>query len=186
MPWASLTPGIYKITLLKDGRSYIGSSVGVERRWTDHKRDLKGNYHHSRHLQRAWNKYGADAFGFEILEKCDVEGLDDDAIKELLFQREQFWFDSIRPEFNGCLVARSRLGYKATPETRAKQSAARKGKVAYFPTPETRAKISASHMGKPATPGMSGKKHSQETKDKIAVAVSAAAERKRAERAAAQ
>lgn len=44
---------------------------------------LDANKHHNIHLQRAWNKYGSDAFEFFIVEECAKE-------HELLLERENF------------------------------------------------------------------------------------------------
>lgn len=60
--------GIYKITCKIDNKIYIGSSDDIIRRWRDHKNCLRRNCHHSKFLQRAWNKYGEDNFSFEIVE----------------------------------------------------------------------------------------------------------------------
>lgn len=59
---------IYAIKHIASGRSYIGSSKNHRWRWYTHKSALKLNKHHCRGLQNAWNKYGAEAFVYEILE----------------------------------------------------------------------------------------------------------------------
>ena len=43
------------------------------------------------YLQRAYNKYGKDAFSFEIIEICTFDSL---------LLREQFYLDTLNPEFN--------------------------------------------------------------------------------------
>lgn len=60
--------GIYRITNIISGKVYIGSSKRLLDRKTDHIRDLTNNKHRNRYLQKAFNKYGADAFSYEILE----------------------------------------------------------------------------------------------------------------------
>lgn len=59
--------GVYTITCIPTGRKYVGSSVNVQRRWYCHKNALKKGKHKNVLLQRAWDKYGEDAFIFEIL-----------------------------------------------------------------------------------------------------------------------
>jgi group I intron endonuclease len=71
-----VSSGIYIIHNTKNGMIYIGQTKNMSVRWGDHKTTLKHNTHVNRHLQSAWNKYGADAFEFKILEYCDVDQLD--------------------------------------------------------------------------------------------------------------
>lgn len=59
---------IYQITNMENGKYYIGSAESFEKRMWQHKSDLRRNVHKNPRLQAAWNKYGADAFVFEVLE----------------------------------------------------------------------------------------------------------------------
>lgn len=122
--------GIYRIVNKLNGKSYIGSSVRLERRWSEHRLLLRNNKHHSPHLQRSWNKHGEENFAFEII--LDVED------KNNLIAWEQIWMDVLKPEYNICQVAGSRLGAKCSEEARAKMSAAKKGKTH---SEETKAKM---------------------------------------------
>src|SRR4051812_4788236 len=90
-----MTCGIYSITHVSSGRSYIGSARNIERRWRAHKTRLKHNKHHSQYLQNAWNKYGQDAFSWMVIEQCD---------ELVLMQREQHYLNH-RPAFNVALFA---------------------------------------------------------------------------------
>ena len=110
--------GIYRIVNLVNGKQYIGSSADVEKRWINHRSDLRLNRHHSLYLQRSWNKYGADSFLFELLWKCDIE--------ELLYE-EQLALNNIKCEHNVCSVAGNNIGMKHTAESKAKMSQAQKG-----------------------------------------------------------
>jgi len=67
-----------------NGKFYIGSSVNVNSRMSGHKHLLNKGNHHSKYLQRAWNKHKEESFIFELIEKCDSE--------ECL-KREQVWLD---------------------------------------------------------------------------------------------
>ena len=68
--------GIYKITNLKNGKSYIGQSIDIYNRWHEHKyADNKPSIIHL-----AIRKYGFDNFLFEIIEKCSKEELDEKEI----------------------------------------------------------------------------------------------------------
>lgn len=65
--------GVYKIVNKINGKVYIGSSCDVKSRWSHHRSDLCRGVHHNRYLQRAWDKYGSDAFEFYLVEKCSRE-----------------------------------------------------------------------------------------------------------------
>ena len=51
----TISSGIYKITNVKNGKIYIGSSSNIERRVTEHKHDLIENKHHSYKMQKDFN-----------------------------------------------------------------------------------------------------------------------------------
>ena len=59
--------GIYVITCIPSGKYYIGSSVDIGQRFTQHLSALRNNSHRNKYLQRAWNKYGFDNFKFDVL-----------------------------------------------------------------------------------------------------------------------
>ena len=63
-----IVSGIYKIEHVATGKFYVGSACSLESRLSKHKRDLNSNCHNNQHLQRAWNKYGADEFKFYLIE----------------------------------------------------------------------------------------------------------------------
>lgn len=58
---------IYAIVNKLNGKRYVGSSISIDERWRDHRKHLRENRHHCRHLQNAWNKYGEGSFEFVIL-----------------------------------------------------------------------------------------------------------------------
>jgi group I intron endonuclease len=51
-----MVAGVYWILNLVNGKVYIGSSVDVENRLQNHKKDLIAGKHRNPYLQRAWNK----------------------------------------------------------------------------------------------------------------------------------
>ena len=111
--------GIYKIvSIIKPDRIYIGSASDIHKRWIQHLRSLKGEYHHSKKLQRHYDKYGKNDLIFSILFGCEIS--------ELL-SSEQYLIDSSRPYFNVCKIAGSTLGRKASEQTKKKMSLSRKG-----------------------------------------------------------
>ena len=72
--------GIYCIFNKSNGKIYVGQSVQLKTRISQHKSELNFNNHSNKHLQSAWNKYGEDAFDFIIVEICDEEKLNDHEI----------------------------------------------------------------------------------------------------------
>jgi len=76
--------GIYSIRNTVNSKVYIGQSVDVASRFIRHRYHLKKNVHPNIHLQRSYNKYGADCFEFNIIEECDAG---------TLCEKEQCWID---------------------------------------------------------------------------------------------
>ena len=84
--------GIYKITNLKNGKFYIGSSVNLYNRNRGHYNTLIKNTHKNKKLQNSVNKYGIENFCFEVLIKnCDI--------KDLLPLEGQY-IENLKPAFN--------------------------------------------------------------------------------------
>lgn len=164
--------GIYEIRHKASGRRYVGSAVSIRKRWGDHKRGLGSGRHHSRFLQRAWDKHGEEGFEFKALIFCD---------RADLLMYEQRFLDAWRPEYNTAPTAGSQMGYRHsdetkkrmsesrpkdfspmtgkrhTEETKAKISESRKGKGGGVMSAERRAKIGAAHKGRVIGPEMRAK-----------------------------
>lgn len=66
--------GVYKITCTKNGKMYIGQSCSYPRRWNNHKSALRTKTHRNGALQADYDRYGMDAFEFEVLQEfpCDA------------------------------------------------------------------------------------------------------------------
>lgn len=63
--------GIYKIENIINNKIYIGSSIEFSVRLMKHKYMLRSNTHYNEYLQNSYNKYGENAFSFELIEECD-------------------------------------------------------------------------------------------------------------------
>ncbi len=133
-----MSSGVYCITNAVNGKVYVGSAVDLRRRWKDHRSKLISGSHRNRYLAASWQKYGADAFVFEVLEHVEPEAL---------VVREQFWIDALHAcrrgsGYNLSPTAGSVLGFRFTDEQRANVSAGLKGKRK---SAEHRANLSTAH-----------------------------------------
>ena len=168
--------GIYKIqSKIKPERIYIGSAVNISERWRLHLGRLRKNKHHSKKLQRHYDKYGEIDLQFSILLGCQ---------KEDLIKTEQYFLDSYNPYFNCCKVAGSTLGVKYSKDVIKRMSDSKKGRTVWNKgksncySEETRNKISESQKRRLSSPevrrkmsdAQKGKKHSEESKRKLAIA----------------
>lgn len=145
--------GIYRIKNIITGDCYVGSANNIERRWKEHQRHLRNNKHCNPIMQRSYNKYGVDAFVYNVLDYCGN-----------ILEREQMFIDTGAFKFNICKVAGNTSGRKLSEEHKAKLYAANKGRKF---SDETKAKMSAARKGR--TPNK-GKKTSDETKAKLSAA----------------
>ena len=136
--WLKRKGVVYTITLIADGRAYVGStSVGFARRMSSHLHMLRKGTHHSIYMQRCFTKYGESAFAFEIIES-EIPIAD-------LIQAETYAIVRLRPVFNGDHPRATRLGYTHRPESLEKMSSAQKGISRH--TPASRAAIGAASRG---------------------------------------
>jgi group I intron endonuclease len=118
--------GIYAIRNLVTGKIYVGSAVVMGKRVYEHRRLLMLGTHGNRLLQRAWTKYGSDAFQFEVLETVPNA--------KQLVAREQHYLDALQAAdrkhgYNIAPRAGNTLGVTCSTATRLKIGAANRGKV---------------------------------------------------------
>ena len=81
------TCGVYQITNKINGKSYIGASINIEKRWEQHRADSYG----STPLADAFRYYGVKNFVFKILAECKAEELVD---------MKQMYMDNLGCEYN--------------------------------------------------------------------------------------
>ncbi len=132
------TSGIYRIVCIPTGKFYIGSAQNLRKRWADHRNGLIRQDHGNAKLQRAWNKYGEEAFRFEVIELV---------LTPFLLEREQYWLDktqAVKKGFNIAPTAGSTQGRLFSQEAKDKIGAANRGKKR---TPEVRTKLAEAHRG---------------------------------------
>lgn len=123
--------GVYVIENLVNGKKYVGSAArSFKERWKTHKCILKKGSHHSRHLQRAFNKHGEENFKFNILgyyPPCFV------------LKAEQHFIDVLKPEYNISPTAGNMTGFVHDENSRKKNSEKKK---LWFSVPENQKKNS--------------------------------------------
>lgn len=124
--------GIYQLVNLVNGKTYIGSSMDLNRRLNEYlntsyiARNLKkGNSS----IMNALLKYGYINFGVKILEIIEFEP--NHSIiekKKIILDKEQYFLDLIKPEYNINKTAGSNLGRIFSDKVRKKMSLAKIGK----------------------------------------------------------
>lgn len=145
--------GIYLLTIHRPDALplyYVGQSIQINRRLVYHRKTLKAGRHDNDHLQKAYNKYGANSLVVETLEVCSHSDID---------ELEQWWLDEMFGHQRVMNIARCATspnrGRVFGEETRRKVAAAQIGRK--YP-PEFGAAVTARNTGR---------RLSQETIDKI-------------------
>ncbi|WP_241120567.1 GIY-YIG nuclease family protein [Achromobacter xylosoxidans] len=144
--------GVYTIEA-PDGRLYIGSSVDVEQRWSEHKSKLRNGKHDNPILSEIVAEHGLDSLRHRLMFRCVPDSLRD---------QEQAAIDRLKPALNVLPTAErllteqwKRPGFRARNSQRAsEQNAARwrdpdyakkaSARVSVMQTNEAKAKSAAS------------------------------------------
>ena len=84
-----MRPGVFAVRCLQDGALWTGTSRDLDAQQNGIWFQLRMGNHMNRGLQQAWNRHGADAFHFEVLEI--VEDDNAEMVGLLLKEREQHW-----------------------------------------------------------------------------------------------
>lgn len=167
-----MTCGIYMIQNKVNNKIYIGQAVDIEDRWGEHRRGLRGGYHHNKHLQNSWKRDGEENFEFTVLLECEESNLN---MYEEYYIFELMTYDP-RVGYNKDYGGKSG---RPTEETKRKLSEARKGEKHHMYgkqlSEEAKRKMSESHKGRQfseetrrkLSEAKKGKHRSEETKRKI-------------------
>jgi hypothetical protein len=122
---------IYQLINKLNGKTYIGSSINLDRRISEYLNPLyitrnlkKGNSK----IMNALLKYGYINFGVKVLEVIELNLTQKD-IKSNILAIEQYYIDLLKPEYNINKTAGSNLGRTFSNEIRKKMSLAKLGKV---------------------------------------------------------
>lgn len=155
----SQNSGIYVIINIQNNKAYVGQAKNIRYRWQKHEMALRNEYHKNRHLQAAWNKYGATSFEFYVLEYCQNDKLNEREIYYIAL------YKSCGLSYNATNGGEGTFGYKHTDEVRTRLSEMKMGHKASI---ETKIKLSAAHKGRVSP--MKGKHHSEQTRQRISEA----------------
>lgn len=107
-------PGLYIIRNTVNSKVYVGSTVDIHKRWRTHKWRLNRGDHHSHHLQNAWDKYGKE--NFELIPLVIIPSYMHRSLESKLIKL--YASNTKDKGYNMCSEWRSRLGMKASPETK--------------------------------------------------------------------
>lgn len=127
--------GVYQIRNLVNGTVYIGQSINIEKRFSQHLSSLRSGKTNNKYFQRAYDKYGEENFVFEILKLCE---------QGELVKYENYFINNSKSVYNIRPSAETNKGIKRTKETRILLSKIHKGKTI---SQETRKRMSESRMG---------------------------------------
>ena len=116
---------IYKITNTITGDCYIGQTINMHERELAHRREPQPK------MREDVEKYGWDAFKFEVIEECSREELND---------RENYYITELNPAYNTIKIH----NWTHTPETCEKISQA---KIGQTHTPESCELMSEKGLG---------------------------------------
>jgi len=157
---------VYCIKNTINNKEYIGLTTRtVEQRWKQHIRESnkEGSWEWNTPLGNAIKKYGKDSFEVFVLEECSSETEMKQKEIQLIRERKSLAFET---GYNLTLGGDGRLGYKLSEETKRKIGEGNLGKVM---SNEAKEKMSVAakkrSVGKPSP--MDGKKHTEESKQKI-------------------
>jgi len=145
--------GIYLWFNKINSKFYIGSGVNLSNRLVDYFQNWYLKKRKNLIIVRALEKYKMENFALVILEITD---------RKNIIQREQYWIDTLKPEYNLLQNASNSLGFKHSPESINKIKFARLGSKH---TLEVRKQMSLNRKGKNAY--WYGKTLSDETKNKL-------------------
>jgi len=157
---------VYCIKNTINNKEYIGLTTRtLEQRWKQHicESNKQDSWEWNTPLGNAIKKYGKDSFEVFVLEECSSETEMKQKEIQLIRERKSLAFET---GYNLTLGGDGRLGYKLSEKTKRKIGEGNLGKIM---SNESKEKMSIAAkkrcVGKPSP--MDGKKHTEESKQKI-------------------
>lgn len=180
-----MTQVIYKIINLVNDKFYVGSTINKKVRFRQHRKLLRGNRHHCKHLQASWNKYGEEKFDFRVVEEVpqavSLQEVEDRWLKEHVgkdycynsgYSSEAPWRNApahVTPNFGKTVAQERRDQISKTLKEFYAQDYFNHPRVGKTHTEETKERIRQAKLSNP-TRAWLGKERSEETKAKISAA----------------
>lgn len=180
-----MTQVIYKIVNLVNDKFYVGSTTSQKVRFRQHRKLLRGNRHHCKHLQAAWNKYGESKFSFDVIEEVPETRRLQEIEETYLIQHagREYCYNTGHsadapwrnapahktPNFGKVMSQEQKEAISQTLKTFYAEDYANHPRVGTTHTAATKAKISAKKLENP-TRHWEGKERSAETREKIGAA----------------
>jgi group I intron endonuclease len=160
--------GVYKLYYIGSDKFYIGSAAtSFIQRLRTHLSDFRSGRHHNEPLMRGYKKYGESMLVMEPIVICPPD---------LCIENEIACIVEMSPSYNASQVSNTRLGCKASDDTRKKISEAVKGRKLTEEHKQNislglkgKKKISEEHKAK-MREYMTGRKLSESTKEKVRLA----------------
>lgn len=137
---------IYKITNNINGKSYIGKTNNIERRWKEHKSGNGG----TAILDKAFNKYGIQNFTFSVIQS--ITGSNIETFNKELSDLEIMYistYNTYIDGYNATIGGEGISEYRHSDETKSKISKALQGRTL---TEEHKQKCGTAMLGKHHTP----------------------------------
>jgi group I intron endonuclease len=178
----TMTQVIYKIVNLVNDKFYVGSTINKKVRFRQHRKLLRGNKHHCKHLQAAWNKYGEDKFDFRVVEevpdRLSLQQVEDIYLMQHVgkpycynsgYSAEAPWRNApahVTPNFGKAMAQKQKDKISQTLKEFYAEDYFNHPRVGKQHSAEAKAKISAKKLANPCAPWQ-GKERSDDTKSKI-------------------
>jgi group I intron endonuclease len=169
------------VNLVND-KFYVGSTIHKKVRFRQHRKLLRGNRHHCKHLQAAWSKYGEAKFDFVVVEEVpdllNLQEIEDRYLKEHVgkpycynsgYRSDAPWRDApaeATPNYGRAMGDPQKQKISTSLKEYYAEDYFNHPRVGIAHTDEAKAKISASKLANPVKPWL-GKTRNEETRKKI-------------------
>ncbi len=90
------TAGVFQIKNAQNQKILVGSSMNLKS-MNGQQFQLEMGSHPNKQLQQEWNKFGKDAFVFEVLEVLELKEEEYVSPREALKKLEEKWLEKLKP-----------------------------------------------------------------------------------------